>query len=397
MKRVLSVSVAVILALGCARPEPPASTATRGGAAKHADAHHGDHEATSPSKSADAVRIDSAMLRDLRITTADVETRSGAESAPVPGELHVPETAYAEVSSPVAARATRVAVTAGQQVKRGQLLAELQSLELGKTRGEYGEAQARVELARQAVERKRGLAQERIAPLREVQEAEAELRSAEASLAAARASLQAMGATGGDGGATLQLRSPLSGTIIERTLAQGQVAEPSQTLFRIGSLATLWLVAHAPERDAIRVTAGALARVSVPALPGETLSARVVVVGSQVETSSRTIPVRLELPNPGGALRPGMSATAWLPVGKGVPVLAVPAGALQRLGDKWCVFVPQTEGAFEIRVVGRGRDLGGEAEILSGLQAGETIVVEGAFLLKAEAEKARGEGAGHDH
>jgi cobalt-zinc-cadmium efflux system membrane fusion protein len=400
MKRMLSLAIAVALALACAKREAPASSPEgkpAGAPAEPGDAHDEGHE-TDSAKSRDVVRIHPSMLRDLRITTAAVETRSGAESAPVPGELRVPENAYAEVGSPVPARTIRVAVTAGQQVKRGQLLAELQSLELGKTRGEYGEARARVELAQKALDRKRGLAQERIAPLREVQEAEAELRSAEASLSSARASLQAMGAAGAEeGGASLQLRAPLSGTVIERNLAQGQVTEPSQTLFRIGSLGALWIVAHAPERDAVRVASGASARVSVPALPGEALNARVLVVGSQVETTSRTIPVRLELPNPGGALRPGMSATVWLPVGEGAPVLAVPAAALQRLGDKWCVFVPQAEGIFQIRVVGRGRDLGGEAEILSGLQSGETIVVEGAFLLKAEAEKARGEGAGHDH
>jgi cobalt-zinc-cadmium efflux system membrane fusion protein len=92
-----------------------------------------------------------------------------------------------------------------------------------------------------------------------------------------------------------------------------------------------------------------------------------------------------------------MSATVWLPVGEGAPVIAVPAAALQRLDDKWCVFVPKGEGAFEVRIVGRGRDLGGEVEILSGLETAETVVVDGAFLLKAEAEKARGEGAHHDH
>jgi cobalt-zinc-cadmium efflux system membrane fusion protein len=395
----LAITVA---ALGCAkREEPAASPAAKPASeapAEPSDDHDAEHHASGPPDADRVVRIDPEMLRDLRITTAAVETRSGAESASVPGELRVVESEYAEVGSPVPARAIRVAVTAGQQVRRGQLLAEMQSLELGKTRGEYSEARARVELARQALERKRGLAQERIAPVREVQEAEAELRSAEATLASARASLQAMGASAaGEGGASLQLRAPLSGTIIERNLAQGQVVEPAHTLFRIGSLSKLWLVAHAPERDAVRVPAGATARVAIPALPGQALSARVLLVGSQVEMSSRTIPVRLELPNPGGALRPGMSATVWLPVGEGAPVLAVPAAALQRLGDKWCVFVPQTKGAFEARVVGRGRDLGGEAEILSGLEAGETIVVEGAFLLKAEAEKARGEGGGHDH
>jgi membrane fusion protein, heavy metal efflux system len=75
----------------------------------------------------------------------------------------------------------------------------------------------------------------------------------------------------------------------------------------------------------------------------------------------------------------------------------VPAAALQRLDDAWCVFVPRGPGAFEVRTVGRGRDLGGEVEVLSGLSAGETVVVEGAFLLKAEGEKAEGAGAHHDH
>lgn len=397
MKLTILLTIASAAAAGCARPEKPAASPAAQ-AASGGPTEHDEHEDSGSSDAAGVVRIDAGMLRDLHITTALVETRSGAESASVPGEVRVPESSYAEVGSPVPARATRVVVTAGQEVKRGALLAELQSLELGRTRGEYAVAEARVELARKVLERKRGLAEERIVPAREVQEAEAELRAAEAGLASARAGLDAMGAPATEvGGATLEIRSPLSGTVIERNLAQGQVAEPSRALFRIGSLTTLWIVAHAPERDAVRVPANATARVAIPALPGQTLSARVLLVGHQVEMSSRTIPVRLELPNPGGALRPGMSATVWLPVGEGASVLAVPTAALQRLGDTWCVFVPRAEGAFETRAVGRGRDLGGEVEILSGLEAGETIVVEGAFLLKAEAEKARGEGAEHDH
>ena len=389
MKPLLILAIP-ILALGCGRRnETPAPSLGADAAKAPVEAHHDEPEEG-------LVRIDADMLHDLHITTAAVETRPGAESAPAPGEVRVAESAYAEVGSPVPARAVAVAVTAGQLVKRGQLLAELQSLELGRTRGEHRQAQARVELARQALERKRSLAQERIAPLREVQEAEAELRSAEAGLAAARDGLQAMGAAA-EGGASLLLRAPLSGTVIERNVVMGQVTEPAQTLFRIGSLEKLWIVAHAPERDAVRVPLRSSARVAIPAVPGRTFSARVLLVGSQVEMSSRTIPVRLELPNPGELLRPGMSATVWLPVGEGAPVIAVPAAALQRLGEKWCVFVPQAEGTFEVRVVGRGRDLGGEVEILSGLRPGETVVVEGAFLLKAEAEKARGEGGSHDH
>jgi cobalt-zinc-cadmium efflux system membrane fusion protein len=402
MRFILAFVAVSILTLGCAKrddkaaPNPEPKTPDRRSHAQGADE---GPRAGDASKDAGIVRIAPSMLRDLRVTTAVVEKRPGTESAPVVGELRVAEDAYAEVGSPVAARAVRVPVTAGQQVKRGQLLVELQSLDLGKARGEYRDAEGRVELARKALERKRGLAQERIAPVREVQEAEAALCSAEASLGSARAALQAMGSSPGQEaeGAALRLEAPLSGTVIERNVAQGQVAEAAQTLFRIGDLSRLWLIAHASERDAVRVEARSTARVAIPARPGQTISARVLLVGSQVEVSSRTIPVRLEVPNAERVLRPGMSATVWLPVGEGAPVIAVPAAALQRLDDKWCVFVPKEEGSFEARAVGRGRDLGGEVEIVSGLEAGETIVVDGAFLLKAEAEKARGEGGHHDH
>jgi cobalt-zinc-cadmium efflux system membrane fusion protein len=93
-----------------------------------------------------------------------------------------------------------------------------------------------------------------------------------------------------------------------------------------------------------------------------------------------------------------MSATGSLPVGEAdARVLSVPVASLQRLDDHWVVFVPRGEAEFEVRRVGRGRDLGGEIELLSGAAAGEPVVVEGAFLLKAEAEKARGAGEHHDH
>jgi cobalt-zinc-cadmium efflux system membrane fusion protein len=124
----------------------------------------------------------------------------------------------------------------------------------------------------------------------------------------------------------------------------------------------------------------------------------VTLVGRQVDVVSRTIPVRIEIENTTGVLRPGMSAAAWVRLGDAASnVVAVPTASLQRVEDEWRVFIPKGEWSFEIRTVGRGRDLGGEIEIVSGLRPGERVVVDGAFLLKAEAEKARGEGAHHEH
>jgi cobalt-zinc-cadmium efflux system membrane fusion protein len=101
------------------------------------------------------------------------------------------------------------------------------------------------------------------------------------------------------------------------------------------------------------------------------------------------------LNNSDGLLRPGMSASASLPVGSSGSTLMVPSASLQRVNEHWCVFIPRSASAFEVRTIGRGRDFGGDVEVLSGLRAGETVVVEGAFLLRAEAGKTTSAGDEH--
>jgi multidrug efflux pump subunit AcrA (membrane-fusion protein) len=135
------------------------------------------------------VEIDQGMLRDLRITTRPVESRTGGELVTLLGELAVDERAYAEVGTPVAARVTRLFVNAGDRVRSGAALAELTSPELGGHRAAYLSASARLTLAGAALERKRGLAAEKIVPLREVQEAESAAGEARAALRASRAAL----------------------------------------------------------------------------------------------------------------------------------------------------------------------------------------------------------------
>jgi cobalt-zinc-cadmium efflux system membrane fusion protein len=390
----IAAAVAGALTGSCRRaPEPKAD----GPATEAEHAHGGEAEEHHEHGAGTVVRIAPDMLRDLRITTATVERRPGGEGAAVLGELGVNENAYVEIGPAIAARIVRFVVAPGQHVSRGTPLVELEAVELGRARAEVKQAQARNVLAQKAHERKRRLAEERIAPEREVQEAAAEAEAAAASLAAARAALEALGTSAEEGGPRLVLASPMAGTVFARQGAPGQMADPSRPLLKVADLATLWLTAHAPESEAVRIQSGSVARVNVPALPGAALEARVILVGSEVEPASRTIPVRLSLSNADGRLRPGMAATVYLRVGSGAPVLAVPAAALQRLSEHWCVFVPEHEGEFEVRRVGRGRDLGGEVEILSGLAENDRVVVEGAFLLKAEAEKASGEGGHHDH
>lgn len=379
---------------GCSKTEDKKEAAERATAPVTKEAKHADKS---------VLHIEPTMLRDLRMTTTAVESRSGGESTTILGELHPNENTYAEIGAPIASRIVTINVSPGQWVAAGQVLAVLQSSEVGKARSDAITAQSRLDLATRTLERKRRLGAERIVAQREIQEAEANMEAATAELRAAKATLRSLGVSGEDAehltdAPTFPLRSSVSGTVIERDAVQGQLAEPNKALFRVGNLSRLWLTVHAFERDAVRVKTGSTSRVAFPALPGRAFTGRVILVGKQVEPESRTVPVRIEIDNRDGTLRPGMSATAWLTVGQGTGnVLAVPAASLQRLQERWIVFIPRSETEFEMREVGRGRDLGGEVEILSGLKAGETVVVDGAFLLKAQAERSLGEGEEHEH
>jgi cobalt-zinc-cadmium efflux system membrane fusion protein len=378
----------LVLAAGCRKSEAEGE-------------HHAEEGTTAEAhaqRPANILEIEETMLRDLRLTTTHVEERPGGEGVTVAGELQADQGRYAEVGAPVTARVVRLLASPGQAVRAGQVLAEAQSVDLGRARADYDAAEARVTLARAALERKRALA-DRIVPRREVQEAEAEFSAAQAELRAAGATLQALGASATRGDASrLPLVAPIGGTVIERSIALGQMIDPEHVAFRIGDLGSVWLVAHAFERDAVRIAIGAPARVTLAAFPGQPFMGRVTYVGREVEAESRTIPVRVELANRRGLLRPGMSASAFLLVATaGEKVFTVPLAALQRVREQWVVFIPKGPRTFEVRTVGRGRDLQGEVEILTGLQPAETVVVDGAFLLKAEAEKAEGGGDHHEH
>jgi len=348
-----------------------------------------------------AIHLSEDMVRDLRISTALVAERSGAQEVSVLGEVAADESRYAEVAPPTGAQVVGVLVELNAAVAPGTPLAQLRSTDLGRARADVLAADARRELAGQTLARKRTLAAERIVATREVQEAEAAFRAADAEARAAGAAVRALGIaeddTGGDS-SVFYLRSPVAGRVIARDVVLGQHAGTDAPLFTVADLSRVWLIAQVFERDVVNLAVGSTAHVTMAALPGLEFDGRVTQVGRRVDAGSRTVPVRIELANDDDVLRPGMSANARLELtGPSQTILAVPAAALQRVGERWLAFVPGSPQEFEMRPVGRGRDLGNDVEVVSGLKAGETVVVEGAFLLKAEAEKRRGGGDDHEH
>lgn len=380
------------------------SSCSREGTAGRTTAPESAPAAETHAEEADALHLSDDMMRDLRLTTAAVSERTGLQEITALGAVAVDEDRYAEVAPSLAGQIVTLTVAVNAAVERGAPMARLRSVELGRARAALAAALARHELAAQTHDRRQTLAAERIVPQREVQEAAAALAGAAAEVSAARAELQALGITDqavaadAADASVFTVRAPMAGRVLERRGALGAWAEPSAALFTLADLSRVWVVAQVFERDAVSVRAGTTAHVTLAALPGQEFDGRVALVGRQVDPGSRTVPVRVELANPAGVLRPGMSANVRVEIaGQETRILSVPAAALQRVGDRWLVFVPNGAAEFEMRSVGRGRDLGQDVEVVSGVKAGEMVVVDGAFLLKAEAEKKAGGVDEHGH
>jgi RND family efflux transporter MFP subunit len=190
------------------------------------------------------------------------------------------------------------------------------------------------------------------------------------------------------------LYSPASGYVTARNAFPDQRITPETELYTVVDLSRVWVLASVFEYEQGLVRVGQPAQVSLPQQPGKTYQARVAYVQPQVEAATRTLSVRLELANPGLALKPDM----YVEVELGSPrrrALTVPAEAVLDSGLGQTVFVDRGGGSFEARRVHIGRRVGDRIEILHGLEAGERVVTSGNFLISSESQlKAAASGMG---
>jgi cobalt-zinc-cadmium efflux system membrane fusion protein len=302
----------------------------------------------------------------------------------------------------------------GQEVRKGDTLAEIDSIELGRAKAEFLQAKAKEELARRSFERERDLFADRIASEQEVLVAEAEFREATAALLTADETLHLYGLSQDQVNALryddpktsiYPLRAPFAGTIVEKHATLGELVTPENNLFTLADLSRVWIWIDVYEKDLGQVHLEDVVQAHVEAYPGEAFRGIVSYLSAQVDVDTRTARARLDVANPDRKLRPGMFARVRLSDphdGEGSTTLGkslvVPSAAVQRDGDEFVVFAVDKTGTgrFERREVLVGRRTGDFVEVLSGLRAGEEVVVEGAFLLKSEASK-ESMGEGHTH
>ncbi|MGE0131273.1 MAG: efflux RND transporter periplasmic adaptor subunit [Blastocatellales bacterium] len=293
----------------------------------------------------------------------------------------------------------QVNIELGDRVERGQKLATIFSTELADAQTAYLSILAEIERHHHHYNRMAQLVEIGAASREELEEANANYKIERAKSNAARQKLLLLGMSAkqieelrdsNQMGALISVESPVSGTILSRAVNPGEVVTMGKELFRVADLSTVWVIGQIYEKDFADVRIGTPAVMTTPAFPGKTFAGRVSYVDPRVEAQTRTAQIRIEVGNPGGMLKLGM----FLDVNFGGAAMSeqamvnVPRSAVQMIGAKQVVFVVTGKpGVFAQREVSAGPESNGLAPIYAGLGAGERVVTEGSFLLRAESLK----------
>jgi Cu(I)/Ag(I) efflux system membrane fusion protein len=185
---------------------------------------------------------------------------------------------------------------------------------------------------------------------------------------------------------TIAVLAPANGVVTEKMAVLGMHIDPGAPLYKTADLSTVWLIAQIQEQDLRALKIGQTAQASFVAFPGQSFAGRVDFIYPELMPDTRTVKVRILMPNPGGLLRSDMYATVAIATDAtaSVNVLTIPDSAIIDSGAKQTVLIALGGGRFEPRAVRVGARGDGQAEILSGLQAGEDVVTSANFLIDAE-------------
>ena len=360
----LAIAIAVVAAL---RLVPTASV--------QAQAGHSHAAATMPAAEPQpsGVHLSAEEQSAAGLQTVEVTRQAIGGGFDTVGQVAEAETQLATVSARVGGRIDRLLVNfTGQNVRRGEAVALIYSPELSTAAEEY----------RLAIDSRKQMT---------AANADA-VAGANDLVASSRKRLELLGATEQQIGeierspqakVDLPIFSDASGVVVERKVTQGQYVNAGDTLFTLADLGTVWVKADVYEADLPRVRVGQAVEITADAVPNTTMRGRVGFIDVAIDPQTRTASVRVQVPNRGLRLRPGMYTRAHFVAGEN-PVLAVPRSAVVDNGTRQLVYVARGNGDYEAREVKLGAATDEAYPVTSGLQEGERVVVNGAFLLDSQ-------------
>jgi Cu(I)/Ag(I) efflux system membrane fusion protein len=344
-------------------------------------------EADDEPATANSIKISTEKVQKLGVRTEAAELRTLDKQVRAAGRIEIDERRSFAISPKFEGYVERLHVNVtGQPVAKGQPLFEVYSPELVSAQREYTIAAQGVEALKDAGSEARSgmqqLAESSLLRLRNWDISDEQIRAL---------------AKSGSTKRTLTFRSPVAGVVTEKKALQGMRFMPGDALYQVADLSSVWVVADVFEQDIAQVRTGAMAKVRINAYPDKVFEGRVTYVYPTLNPETRTVPVRVELANPGQLLKPAMFAQVEVPVGgdKG-QVVTVPTSAVIDSGTRQIVLIAHGEGRFEPRDVKLGGRSESHIEVMDGVKAGEKVVVAANFLIDAESNlKAAVGGFGH--
>ncbi len=330
--------------------------------------------------------------RDLVL--APVERKSMHQRIGATATIEPDAGAIADISSVIPARVMKLIAQPGQNVKLGEPLAILSSVELGEAKTEYLKARSLETITAQQLRREQDLYAKKITPMKDLLEARAQHDGALAEYQAAREKLRLLispadlstvqWSSNGQPLSEFPLVSPIAGTLVKRDLRVGGMVNRNEPApITVINLDRVWVVANIFEHDLAGLQIGDPTQVAVDAYPRRAFSGQVTFIADEVNRSTRAVLARVEVPNPDHLLKPGMFAHASIETGNIREVVVAPESAIYEVDGQMVVFVPSGGGGYSVRPVKVGSRGDQTVEILSGLKAGDRVVAKGGLALKS--------------
>ena len=333
------------------------------------------------------VMANESLLAQIKISV--VSQGDVSDILRVAGQIDFDEQALTRIGASVTGRVTQINAQLGNEVKKGDTLALINSSELSNSQLAYLKARSEKEFHRRTVQRAKTLFEADVISAAELQRRESEYEVASAQTRAAQDQLRVLGvnlkameelATTGAIDSVASVMATIKGVVVERKVTTGQVVQPADVLFTVADLSRVWAVAQVPEQQVAQVKVGQSVRIEVPALENEKLIGKLIYVGQTVNPESRTVLVRTELDNTSGRLKPSMLASMLIEAAPTKRVV-VPITAIVREQDADYVFIEEKPGSFRLKPVRLSSEHNGQRVVLDGLSQGMRIVSDGAFHL----------------
>jgi membrane fusion protein, heavy metal efflux system len=340
-----------------------------------------------------------ATPQQLKTFTIEaVRTHAFTSEELTEGKIGVNAQRATPVVSPYSGRVIRIDAALGDEVKAGAPLATIAATEFVQAQNDLKVAASQVKLARISESRKHALYDAKGGSLQDWQQAQADLAAAETALNSVRNRLRVFdksdreiaGLESAESiGPNAVLSAPLAGVVVDKQIGPGQYLQAGGApVFTIADLSSVWLLANVRESDAGLVKPGQTLEVSVQAYPTRTFRARITYVAAAIDPNTHRLPVRAELDNRDGALKPEMFAAFRILTSSATEAAAIPDPAVVYEGDAAHVWVVVSGGLIMYRAVHTGRHSDGLIEVLDGLKAGESVVTRGALFIDQAATPA---------